>query len=229
MNNPRIEAMQATQTTGSDHLQYRVASKAAIVSVVFALMSALAFLFPVFVILPFLGICFGFVAIVNCRRYPNELSGKTAARIALAVSAVCLISATVMHSYIYATEVPEGYQRISFYELKPDKRSQTPFSEQAVGFNGEKVFLKGYVRPGMKQKRLRKFVLVGDFGSCCFGGNPKIHDVVAVTIKNDGDYVNYGYRLRRIGGEFKLHQKPKSVREKDLAYVLYEIEADYIK
>ncbi len=229
MNNPRIDAVQATETTLSQHLQYRVVSKAAVISVVFAVMSGLAFLFPVFVVLPLLGIGFGLAAVANCRRFPLELSGGRAAKFALVASAVLLVSSITMHSYIYATEVPDGYQRISFYELQPDKRSQTPYSEKAADFDGEKVFLKGYVRPGMKQKRLRKFILVGDFGSCCFGGNPKIHDVVAVTIKDDDQYVNYGYRLRRIGGKFKLHQRPKSVREKDLAYVLYEIEADYIK
>ncbi len=218
-----------TSPTNVKNLEYRTVSKAAVTCVVFAIMSLLAFVFPVFVILPLLAICFGIAALVSFKRFPDEFTGVTITKIAMTASAICLVSAVSMHAYVYATEVPEGYRRISFYELKPDKRTQTAFSEKAAEIDGEKVFLKGYVRPGLKKNRLKKFILVGDFGSCCFGGNPEIADVVAVSIKNDDDYVNYGYRVRKIGGEFKLHQRPKSVREKDLPYVLYEIEADHIK
>lgn len=208
---------------------YRTVSKAAVVCVVFAVMSLMAYMFSVFVLLPLFSICFGWYALLQCRKYPEELTGKTAAKIGMTVSAIVLISSVGMHAYIYATEVPEGYQRISFYSLKPNKRTKLPVAEEALDLNGQKVFLKGYVRPGLKKNRLKKFILVGDFGSCCFGGNPKITDVVAVSLLNDDDYVNYGYRLRRIGGEFVLHTRPKHVREKDLPYILYEIEADYVQ
>ena len=213
---------------GNDHLQYRTISRAAVVCIVFAILGFLSYLFTAFVILPFLSVCFGIAALFNFRRYPDQLSGALATKIAMAVSAIVLASSVSMHAYIYATEVPDGYKRISFYELNPKKNSRMPYSKNAVEFNGEEVFLKGYVRPGLKKKKLKKFVLVGDFGSCCFGGSPKITDVVAVSIENEDDYVNYGYRLRRIGGEFILHQRRKSVHEKDLDYVLYEIKADYV-
>ena len=209
--------------------QYRSVSKAAVVCVVFTLMSILSFVFPFFVLLPFLAIFFGWYALAQIKAYPEELTGKNAARLGMLMSAIALVSAVGMHGYIYATEVPEGYERVSFYALKPNKRTKLPVAEKAVELNGKKVFLKGYVRPGMKKNRLKKFILVGDFGSCCFGGNPEITDVVAVSLVNEDDYVNYGYRLRRIGGDFRLHGRPKSVREKDLPYILYEIEADYVK
>lgn len=232
MNTLHSKAMHSTDSDSrivQQHEQYRTVSKAAVVCIVFAVMAILAFAFPAAVIMPFLSICFGISALISFKRFPNELTGKTAARIGTAVSTIILVAAVSMHAYIYATEVPEGYRRISFYDLKPDRRTQLEFAEKAEDFEGEMVFVKGYVRPGLKKNRLKKFILVGDFGSCCFGGNPEITDVVAVSIKNEDDYVNYGYRLRRVGGEFKLHRRPKMVREKDLPKVLYEIEADYIK
>ena len=227
MNAPRT--IDSAFTEAHETQQYRSISKAAVVCVVFALMSVLAFMFEALVLLPLLSICFGLFALSQIKKYPEELTGKTATQIGVAVSSIVLVSAVVMYAYIYATEVPDGYQRISFYTLEPNKRTKLPVSEAALEFDGEKVFLKGYVRPGMKKNRLKKFIMVGDFGSCCFGGNPKITDVVAVRLINDDDYVNYGYRLRRIGGEFTLHRRPKSVREKDLPSIIYEIEADYVK
>ncbi len=227
--NPTANAMDSTYPI-SEHVDYRTVSKAAVVCVVFAVMGLLlAFVHLLFVILPLLSIGFGLFALYTFRRYPDELTGQTITRIAVAASAIVLVSSIARHAWVYATEVPEGYDRISFYELKPDKRSRAAFPQRAQELDGEKVFLKGYVRPGLKKNRLKKFILVGDFGSCCFGGNPEITDVVAVTIKNENDHVDYGYRVRKISGEFILHRRPKSVREKDLPSVLYEIEADYVK
>lgn len=232
MNSARLTSMDPAakaMSGGDNHLEYRTVSKSAVVCIVFAIMGLLSFLFSVFIILPFLSLCFGVAALVHFRRFPDQLSGSTMTKIAMAVSAIVFFSAVSMHAYVYATEVPEGYQRIAFYELEPKRTTPTAYSDKAKEYNGEQVFVKGYVRPGLKKNRLKKFILVGDFGSCCFGGSPKLTDVIAVTIKND-DHVNYGYRKRRIGGEFKLHdRRPKSVQEKDLPYVLYEIEADYIK
>ena len=228
MNAPKVIDTDLSETKHSEQ-QYRSISKAAVVCVVFTLMSILAYVFSVFVLLPLLAICFGLFAISKINKYPEELTGRRAAQIGVFVSAIVLITAGAMHGFIYATEVPEGYERISFNSLKPNKRTKLPVSEKSVELSGKQVFLKGYVRPGMKKNRLKKFILVGDFGSCCFGGNPEITDVVAVSLVNEDDYVNYGYRLRKIGGEFILHRRPKSVSEKDLPYILYEIEADYVK
>ncbi len=213
-----------------DTIQYRTVSKSAVVCVVFAILGLLSFSFPIFVFLPLLSIGYGLLAMYYFRRFPDQLSGRIATKMAMIVSGIVLVSSVSMHAYVYATEVPDGYQRISFYDLKPKKNSRTMFSKKSDDYDGEKVFLKGYVRPGMKKNQLKKFILVGDFGSCCFGGNPEITDVVAVSITNEDDYVNYGYRLRRIGGDFKIHRhRPKSVQEKDLPYVIYEIDADYVK
>jgi hypothetical protein len=214
--------------TQSEH-GYRSISKAAVACLVFGILSLLSFVGSVFVILPVFGLCFGLLALSNLKRFPNELIGRKAARVGTIVNLVCLLGSVGFHSYIYATEVPEGYQRMTFWDLQPDKTTQLPFSEKAKTFDGKKVFLKGYVRPGAKQKNLQKFILVGDFGSCCFGGNPEITDIVSITIDSD-QTVDYSLRLRRVTGKFKLNPKTKHLKgEKDIPSVYYEIIADNVK
>ncbi|MEM9413585.1 MAG: hypothetical protein AAGA30_20925, partial [Planctomycetota bacterium] len=97
----------------SNQIDYRTVSKAAVVSVVLSILGLLSYLSSVFVIIPLLGICFGIAAISNFRKFPDQLSGQIANRIAMAASVLLLISSSGMHAYIYATEVPEGYERIS--------------------------------------------------------------------------------------------------------------------
>ena len=217
-----------TQSIEEEH-GYRAFSKAAVACVVFGILGLTSFMATVFVILPIFGICFGLLALSNLKRFPNELIGSKAARIGTLVNLVCLLGSVGLHSYIYATEVPEGYQRVTFWDLQPDKLTRLPFSEKAKDLDGEKVFIKGYVRPGAKQKNLKKFIMVGDFGSCCFGGNPEITDIVSITIDTDKT-VDYSLRLRRVTGRFKLNPKTKRLAgEKDIPSVYYEIIADNVK
>ena len=83
--------------------------------------------------------------------------------------------------YIYATEVPEGYERISYADLQPqpdEPPDRVPPDAKAL--DGKKVFIKGYVYPGQRQYGITQFLLVRDQGSCCFGGNPKVTDRILV-------------------------------------------------
>lgn len=225
MNSPKM----TSANLASDADQYRSVSKATVACLAFSVLSLAAFMAQIFVILPILGVGFGLVAMANFRRYPNELVGKAPAKVGLIVSGVLLIASVAMHSIIYATEVPENYQRISFRDLAPNPRTSLPFSEKAPELHGKQVFIKGYVRPPSgKKNKLKQFIMVGDFGDCCFGGSPKITDVVAVKIKID-ETVDYSYGLRRIGGVFKLNPNSVAPDEKEIPRVFYEIDANYVR
>ena len=69
---------------------------------------------------------------------------------------------------------------------------------------------------------------MGDFGDCCFGGNPKITEVVAIKIIGD-ETVDHNYSLRKIAGTFRLNQATKQTSEDEVPRVYYEIEADQIR
>ncbi len=229
MNSVAFQDRTAPSANKGQEFQYRSVSKSAVASIVFAILGALSsFVTPIFVLLPTLGAGFGLLSLLSFRRFPDELVGKLAAKIGLVVSLVCLVGSVGWHSYVYATEVPEGYQRISYAMLRDNPKTSLPFSEKAKQLDGQKVFLKGYVRPGAKKNNLKNFILVGDFGECCFGGSPKITEVVAINIQSD-DTVNYSFALRRIGGFFRLNPATKRIAEKDVPQVFYEIEADHVK
>ena len=209
--------------------EFKAVSKAAVACLVFAILSAAAFMSQLFVILPIIGVGCGVAALAGIKRYPDELVGKTPARIGVTVCAVMLIGSVAMHSYIYATEVPPDHRRISFGDLRNNKKTNLPYSEKAQELDGQKVFIKGYVRPPSgKKRRLKNFIMVGDFGDCCFGGNPKITEVIAVKISSD-DTVDYSYGLRRIGGTFRLNPNTAPVNEKEVPQVFYEIEANHVR
>ena len=100
---------------------YRAVSRAAVVSLVFAILSLAGMLAPSMLLLCLMGLLFGTIALKNIRRYPTELTGKKMAKAGIILSATLLLAGTALHVYIYATEVPEGYQRISFSLLQPSE------------------------------------------------------------------------------------------------------------
>ena len=97
-----------------NELIYRSVSKAAVGSAVFAVLSLLFLVSKLLFMLPLIGLALGLIAISNIRRLPDELTGKTMARFGLLVSVLVLVGGGAMHIHEYATEVREGYDRISF-------------------------------------------------------------------------------------------------------------------
>ncbi len=224
MNKPAFDSSSDISTDND----YRAVSKAAVASFVFAILGLTAFVSPIFVLLPLLGIIFGIATLLSFRRFGDELVGKKIGMIGFGLSLLLLIGSIGGHVYEYQTEVPDGYMRMSFADLQPGKRTSTPFSERAAELDGQKVFLKGYTRPGDRQTGLKNFILVGDFGECCFGGSPKITDIVAVEIIGDGT-VDYGYWTRKVIGTFQLNKNARRSNEKDIPGVFYEIIADEVR
>lgn len=209
-------------------VSYRSVCKTAVLSLIFGIFGLSYLISSILILMPLMGIGFGLVAISNLKRFPEELIGRKAAQFGLGLSIVLLLGGAAFHTYIYMTEVPEGYERISFRMLKDDKKTPLAYSEQAEALDGKKVFLKGYVRPGNRRTNLKEFILVGDWGSCCFGGNPKITDVVAISLQND-DRINYSLRMRKIAGTFRLNKNAAPTTEKEVPRVYYQIDADIIK
>lgn len=221
---PRV----SSEAVAENEFQYRTISKAAVASVAFAVLGLGALVFKVFVLLPVLAIGFGIVAIMEIGKYPDEITGKLAAQIGLGCGLLIAAASISLHTYVHLTEVPDGYTRVAFSDLRPNLRTVLPFSEKSQELDGKKVFLKGYVRPNVQMTNMKDFILVGDFGDCCFGGNPKITEVVAVNIKTD-DLIDHSYFLRKIGGTFRLDSDARRIDEDGIPRVFYSIEADYIR
>lgn len=141
----------------------------------------------------FAGIVTGLLCLWQIWRSEGALGGRVVARIGLATSAFCFASGSALHAYTYVTEVPEGYQRVSFNWLskQPPKlaREGVEVTPEVAELDGKPIFIKGYMYPTRQQTGLTEFVLVKDTGQCCFGGNPKLTDMVVVKF-NDGKTID---------------------------------------
>ena len=92
--------------------------------------------------------------------------------------------------------------------------------------NEKKVFVKGYVYPDERRTKIKQFVLVPDMGSCCFGGQPKLTDMIQVTLR-DPQRINFSYRRRKLGGVLRVDTQFKPVSGVNGVY--YQLDADYVK
>lgn len=215
------------RTHQPDYLNYRSLSVLAVITLMLAILSLPALLFPQLLILPLLGVIVGLCAVTRLRRRYEELTGGRMAWTGLLVSLLVLIGSAGYSGYVYATELPPGYLRISFDELQPDPAyPQSPVPPTALQLNGQHVFVKGYVHPSVDRRQgIRQFVLVPDMKTCCFGGQPKLTDMIEVTLR-DPHRINFSYTRRRLGGTLKVTPYKKSVTGLDGVY--YQLDADYV-
>lgn len=171
----------------------------------------------------------GLIATAQIRRAEGELGGRVVAKAGLVLSLLFLLSGVSLHTYVYATEVPEGYQRVSFNWLSKEEPKLTPKGAEvtpAVSDLDEKpIFIKGYMFPTRQETGLTEFVLVKDTGQCCFGGNPKITDMIVVKFK-DGMTVNHKPQtLVAVAGTFHA----ESVVQSGELTAIYSIDGTHFK
>jgi hypothetical protein len=206
---------------------YRSMSKAAVVSLVLAILGFAGLLAPVMLVLPFVGIIWGLVAISSIRRYPLELVGRGIAISGVLLGASLVVGGSALHACIYLTEVPEGYKRISFADLQPDEEHpELPVPPNAVELNGKRVFVKGYLYPDGQRYNIKRFVLIPDMGTCCFGGQPALTDMIEVTLR-DPLRTEFARRKRKLTGILTVDPRLKPVS--GLTGVYYQLDADSVR
>ena len=141
------------------------------------------------------------------------------------------IGAPLYHWTHPAFVVPAGYVRIDFEQLQPGDREQAlgiPVPEAIRKLDGKQVFITGYVHPGVQSLRdIKTFVLVRDMKTCCFGGQPKLTDMVEVTIVSD-DVIAYSYRRRGVGGVFHVRPRPRA-GPGGIQVGYYQLDADHVQ
>lgn len=206
---------------------YQTISRAAVVSLVLAILGLSTFLALPMIVLPLAGLIFGLVGLSAIRRYPQELLGRPMALVGASLSGITLLAGSLYHSYVYATEVPEGYTRINFFSLAADKNQPDVPTAAAVDCNGQQIFIKGYVHPSsMASAMEQKFIIVPDLGTCCFGGQPPLTHMIEVHLTGD-QYAYRNLRKKSLAGKFSVNPELKPVN--GLTGVYYELQADLIK
>ncbi len=221
--------IQLSDTTDLVNYPYREISRAAVISVILILPAMLG-LIPAFspmLVFAMLGVALGITGLRTIKRYPGEFSGRAVALCGLAANGLLLVGGVSEHSYIYATEVPEGYNRVAFYDLQqPEPLPDIPTS-RAVEIDGEKIFLKGYIHPSSGSGLLRRFILVPDLGTCCFGGQPRSTDMIEVTLTS-GQTVKAGLSKLKLAGKFMLN--PNATKAADFDnQIFYQMRVDELR
>jgi hypothetical protein len=168
-----------------------------------------------FLVVPVVAFLMGLKGLASVRRY--DMAGKGAAMAALVLSILALVGGTGAHIYLLKTAVPRDYATITYEVLQADG---APIPKKAEALNGKKIYIPGYMYPGRKSQGITRFMLCRDNGTCCFGGQPKLNDMVDVKLK-EGLTVDQTSSLRGIGGTLRVNP------EKDpggLGTVLFHID-----
>lgn len=206
---------------------YRSVSRAAVAALALGLLGLTAFLTPFLTPIPLVGLLFAVVAWNAFRRFPEELVGKPIAVVGGALSLIGVCLAPAWHAYVYATEVPDGYTRVAFSTLmSPTGQVDQPPAE-ALQWDGQPVFIKGYIHPtSMDTLMAKRFVIVPDLGTCCFGGQPPLTHMIEVTLSGE-QFATKSMRKQRLAGTLSVNPNLKPVD--GLTGVYYQLRADILK
>ena len=219
-------SVHAAAAADSEYVQYRALSSLAVTSLVVGLFSAMAWLDWIGAVIPAVGILLGALAWRQIKRRPDELSGLGIARAGLLLSIFFLTTGLTRLSYVYATEVPDGFTRISYDQLQPNPDvANEVVPPAALALDGQRVFIKGYPLSGRDIRGIKQFVLVRDQGDCCFGGKPKLTDQIQVTLA-DPLRLDYELRLLRVAGTLRVRP---TVAAGGLPTTIYYLEADHLQ
>ena len=233
---------QAGEYALGDTDDYRAIHTGAVIGVLVALVSII---FPMTVanftdvrqaallaVAPLTGLVICVWALKQIRANRELYTGAPAAMVGAVVAAMSLLAGSAYGSYVYATEVPDGYQRTSFLQMKPDDvelaglQLVPPDIEELLG---KKVFIKGYIRPDSTnlRKGITEFLLVRDNNECCFGdkSNVMYFDQVMVDL-GPGLTTELEERVFRVGGELSVRMGNPRQGEPTL---VYSLDADYLK
>ena len=206
---------------------YQSVSQSALASLVLGLLGLTAFLFAPMVALPLAGLIFAFIAFSAFRKFPDEYLGRPLAIAGGLLCGLTLIIAPTWHTYVYLTEVPDGYERVDFSAFLSDPGKPDIPTQFAIDHNGQQIFIKGYIHPtSMDSLQAKRFVLVPDLGTCCFGGQPPITHMIEVSLTGD-QYATRSYRRQRLAGTLKVNPGLKPIE--GLTGVFYQLKADVLK
>ena len=225
-------------TSADDPIQYRAIHTGAIVGLMLGVLSVFTLITAtnsfesclLVTPIPVVGMFISLRSWARIRRESEQFTGGRLALAGFALSLVFLLTGVGYGSYVYVTEVPEGYQRISFDTLRPtelEERASVWIPPAVMELAGKRVFIKGYIRPGSAPVRtgIDRFLLVRDDNQCCFGDLSKVkyHDQMAVQITT-AHRVDDSLQVLRMGGILEIY--PENVA-RGPGYPVFALRADY--
>ncbi len=226
-NSEQAENSFATPASDPGLEVYQSVSQSAVASLVLALLGLTGFIFVPMLALPVAAAAFAFLAFRAFRRFPGEYLGRPMAVAGAVICGITLLIAPAWHTYVYLTEVPEGYARVDFGAFLSEPGKPDVPTKAALELNGEQIFVKGYIHPtSMDSLHAKRFVIVPDLGTCCFGNQPPLTHMIEVSLTGD-QYATKSYRRQRLAGTLRVNENLKPIE--GLTGVFYQLKADVLK
>ena len=194
-----------------NEFSYRPVPVIAVVGTTMAVMSSAALFIWLVLPLCLVALTVSLVALWSIRSSRGAYGGTPLAFTGVTLSLLFFAGGIGYQIYAYQTEVPPGYQRVSFVDDISEKgfveeNQQLQVHPDVKALEGEKVFLKGYIYPTGQDKGLRAFLLLKDNGQCCFGGQPELTDRLGVKMM-EGKEIDYYSGKVSVAGTFRLNDR----------------------
>jgi hypothetical protein len=218
MSTVYLETQDAVES--ADSVQYRAVPAAAIIGLVLGVFSIVTLIAAatardsslgsslLVAPIPVLGIIMSLRALAKIRREADFYSGEKLAVAGAALSAFFLVVGVGYGAFVHATEVPPDHTRISFINMRPDinqERAGVVVPPEILALDGQKVFIKGYMRPPEMLRGIERFLLVRDNNQCCFGdiSTVKYYDRILVNMTGS-KRLNYSDGVFAMGGVLRV-------------------------
>ena len=174
-------------TSDGEDLDYVPVSPWAPISLCMGLLGLTGFIGYFGLYVAFFGIFVGVGAVKQIRSSGGFVKGTWMAVLGLVLSICSFCLGSAKMSYDYQHEVPEGYQRVNFQKDVAEKQfvfvgGYRKLAPEVAAVIGKKIYLKGFMYATRANTGLQQFILLKDNGECCFGGKPKSHDYIIVTL-----------------------------------------------
>src|SRR5262245_6929501 len=171
----------------------------------------------------------GLAGLATIRKYPTEYTGSKLAWCGVLGGLLLFVTGSAVTVFAYITEVPDGYASVYFSDLQPDlEHPELPISPKAIELSGKKIFIKGYMHPGVASLgRVKHFILVNDFGTCCFGGQPKPTHMIEIYVPPELQGVAYSTSRLKVTGTFAVATQPSE--SLGLNGVWYHLQVDQVR
>lgn len=77
------------------------------------------------------------------------------------------------------------FDDLVFEMEKGGKFERSMLTEKITEMDGDKIRIRGFIRPAFKEKGIAKFVFVRDNQECCFGPGAALYDCILVELGGD--------------------------------------------
>jgi hypothetical protein len=228
---------QTNSATSRPAASYRALSPLTVTSVVLGVLSLSTAIaqgwttWLLLTIIPLAGSIFGWRSLKQIRKAPDEWTGLELAWAGIGLSAglwllgSCFV--VVRYSGFFTvfgiSEVPYGYQVVSYEMLQPDPSAPTmPIPQSALDMQDKKIYLKGYMQSRRQLTGIKEFILCPTNGQCQFcTPNPKRTEMIRVVLQGDLETC-YTTNLIGVAGRFRVNTD-------DPLGIVYGLDADYIR